>query len=189
MKEKIVLTNEALTLPKTRQAMWSMLEKKHLYKKNENFSTLCSGGQSRSRTANEMQGVNAPTTRLTEFIINWMDDNLDGLVPLTIKYPRNQVERWQMNKQTKPNEKQLSSKGENGLKVIWGPSHERETHWPRFETNPNLHLEASVWLHKWQEAPEGGRYDCLSAYSADRHDCQWSKRAERGSQEFFFFFF
>ena len=45
------------------------------------------------------------------------------------------------NKQAnKPNEKQLSSKGEDGLKGLQGRNHESKTHWLRFEKNPNIHL-------------------------------------------------
>ena len=84
-KENLFQTNETMTLPNTRQAMWSMPEKKCLDKKTKN---LCNGGQSGRRTVNEMQEVNAPTTWPNELTISWMDDNLDVLVPLAIQWPK-----------------------------------------------------------------------------------------------------
>ena len=56
-----------------------------------------------------MQGVNAPTTCLTEFIISWMDDNLDALRPQTIQWPKKSSEKKANQQVKKPNEKQLSS--------------------------------------------------------------------------------
>lgn len=57
-----------------------------------------------------------------------MEDDLNALVPLTIEWPNKSSENMTNQQENKPNEKNLSSQGEDSLKILQGRNHERKTH-------------------------------------------------------------
>lgn len=101
-----------------------------------------------------MEGVNTPTTWLTKFTVSWMDENLDAVLLVAIQWPKKSSEKMENQKEDKPNENELSSEGEDGIKILQGRNHDRKTHWKYL----GVTLTFTYMNHR----------DCFLAYHIDR---------------------